>query len=470
MKQILEYIRSHKDDMINDLSRLVAIPSVKSAPTENAPFGPDSARCLKEAASLFSKNGFTVDLFEADGYALAYTRPDKTYSVGIFAHSDVVPVTPEEWVMTKPFELKMKDGFLYGRGVNDDKGAIVSVLYILKACRELLLLPEDGIVVFIGSNEEAGMEDITAFAKRHTMPRVSLSPDSSFPASLGEKGITRLDITARPSPLIKKLEGGAAYNIIMPSCVCEFVYSDELMNRLCGINSGDITVIRDGDVIRVTATGIAGHAARPHLGQSALKVLCDAVNSVGTGDEAVDRQFEYIGHILADTDGKGCGIAADDPVFGPLTVANGIVRISENTLFIGFDIRYGSSIQPENVIEGIRRSCSKQGFDVRVQRASSAFSIDENSKCAQALLTAYRTCTGDTESSFFHMSGGTYCKYIPNAFATGFRCGAHLPPDGVLPPNHGRGHQSDECLELEGYLNGAEILCDMILAAADAVK
>lgn len=73
----------------------------------------------------------------------------------VLAHLDTVPVKREEW-NTDPWQLTERDGFLYGRGVQDDKGmAAASVLALRRLQREGLKLSRD-IILYLGADEEVG--------------------------------------------------------------------------------------------------------------------------------------------------------------------------------------------------------------------------------------------------------------------------------------------------------------------------
>lgn len=80
-------------------------------------------------------------------------------SIGLFWHSDVVAVN-NDWIHTSPFIPIEKDGFIIGRGVLDDKAAIIISLYCAKILKELNIPFNSQLIMFTGSNEETGMEDI----------------------------------------------------------------------------------------------------------------------------------------------------------------------------------------------------------------------------------------------------------------------------------------------------------------------
>lgn len=76
-------------------------------------------------------------------------------TIGIYGHYDVQPEDPvDEW-QTKPFELILKNGKFYGRGVADNKGHIVQNLVSIKYLSDTNTLKNNIIFVFEGE-EEAG--------------------------------------------------------------------------------------------------------------------------------------------------------------------------------------------------------------------------------------------------------------------------------------------------------------------------
>lgn len=109
------------------------------------------------------------------------TETEKT--LGLFAHADVVEVS-DDWVHTAPFEPLEKEGYLIGRGVLNDKSAVVISLYCAKILKELNIPFNSKLVMFTGSNEETGMEDVENYVKTHAAPDFSLACDTAFPKTL----------------------------------------------------------------------------------------------------------------------------------------------------------------------------------------------------------------------------------------------------------------------------------------------
>src|SRR5512133_2801194 len=129
MTKIDSYLESHIDESIAELSLLVAQPSVGA---QN--WG------MKECAALVSEmlkmRGFSVEIIPTDGAPVVFAER-KGRNTGktllFYNHYDVQPAEPLELWETPPFEPALRDGKLYGRGVSDDKGHLVSRLYAIDA-------------------------------------------------------------------------------------------------------------------------------------------------------------------------------------------------------------------------------------------------------------------------------------------------------------------------------------------------
>ncbi len=74
------------------------------------------------------------------------------------AHLDVVGATRSEW-STNPFSLTVKDGYLYGRGVIDNKGPAAAVVAAMIALKRKGMVPERDIVLALTAGEETDIEN-----------------------------------------------------------------------------------------------------------------------------------------------------------------------------------------------------------------------------------------------------------------------------------------------------------------------
>lgn len=74
------------------------------------------------------------------------------------AHLDVVEAPKLEW-STNPFQLTEKDGWLYGRGVLDDKGPASAMIAAFLSAKKSGLTPERDLVLALTSGEESDVDN-----------------------------------------------------------------------------------------------------------------------------------------------------------------------------------------------------------------------------------------------------------------------------------------------------------------------
>lgn len=460
--RIHEYLLSHRQELVEHWKELARIPSVKSAPEPDAPFGPNSARVLQCAQRIYQNHGFETMLDAPGGYLLSfYGEGEKT--IGMFAHADVVP-PGEDWIYTTPFDPIEKDGFLIGRGVADNKSAVMLSLYCAKLLRELQIPFHSRLVLFTGSNEENGMEDICAFTAKHGVPDVSLVCDSGFPVFRGDKGIIRYYVKAdHPFDSVIHFEGGSAFNVILGKVQLALQDSNELYAELTEKAGENITVARENGLILLRATGISRHAAAPDGSRNAGWMLADLLSRCENLSENDRSLFALAEQMLRKYDGSYFGIENMDTDFGPLTCANGIIRLEERKLIVSFDIRHGPQAPTEWILEKVRKALDQIGWELEVDSISAPFVIPADNPFILAVLDTYRAFTGDEKATSHLNAGGTYAKHLPgNALETGICTHRDRPFD--LPSGHGGAHQPDECISIDGFLEGIELTLAYLLA------
>lgn len=114
---------------MTDLSRTRAIlANLVGFPTVSAD---SNLAMIDHMANLLSDAGARVDLFHDDtgtkANLFATIGPDREGGIVLSGHSDVVPVTDQNWT-SDPFRLEERDGRLFGRGTCDMKGFIAATL------------------------------------------------------------------------------------------------------------------------------------------------------------------------------------------------------------------------------------------------------------------------------------------------------------------------------------------------------
>ena len=177
-EKIDSYLDSKREEMLEDLMHLVRINSQKGEAKEGMPFGEGPAKVLAEAEALMKKYGLLTKNYE--NYVVTGDFSEKEKELDVLAHLDVVPVT-DDWTVTKPFEPKIVDGRIYGRGTADDKGPAIAVIYALRAIKELGIPMEKSVRLILGSDEECGSGDLKYYYSIEKEAPCSFTPDADFP-------------------------------------------------------------------------------------------------------------------------------------------------------------------------------------------------------------------------------------------------------------------------------------------------
>lgn len=160
------YFESHREEILRDYFALLRFPSVSS----DVGHLRDCAACAAWIRTFLRTMGFSVDLMQPPKMLSAppvvvaeRAGTPGTPTVLFYGHYDVQPVDPVDQWKTPPFEPTLKDGRVYCRGAEDDKGQWYAFLVGLKA-----LIAEGGRVptmkVVLEGQEEAGSTAITVLA------------------------------------------------------------------------------------------------------------------------------------------------------------------------------------------------------------------------------------------------------------------------------------------------------------------
>ncbi|MBQ3077044.1 MAG: Sapep family Mn(2+)-dependent dipeptidase [Clostridia bacterium] len=455
--RIDEWLNAHRDDMVNEIMELTRIPSVRSEAKPGAPFGENCRKAVDAAKELCERHGFAAEVRGDGAYALMHSG-DGPKSIGLFSHVDVVP-EGNGWEITEPYNPIEREGFLVGRGVCDNKNGVVTGLYAIKAIRELGLPVKSRLTLFMGGDEESGMEDAQLFAKTETMPDFSLVPDTEFPVCHGEKGIFKAwGVANAKSEAILSLSGGLAYNVVCDEVKATLKNLPGLADELTAALKGNEWVSCEvkGDEIEVTAKGVSAHASVPEKGHNATWELGKALASVQALPEVDRAAMAKIAAVLADGYGEAIGVAHTDEQSGPLTCANGMVALRDGCVAISFDVRYCVTLDGTEVEAGFKKCFEPDGWHLEDLSYSNGYHIPVDDPCVQALYKVYLDVTGDTEAKPYTMGGGTYARRLKNAVAFGPEPRIGLRPSYV-PKSRGGAHQPDEVLCVETFIEGIRI-------------
>jgi succinyl-diaminopimelate desuccinylase len=162
-QSIFSEIEKQRDEMIQALKEIIRIPAI--AP-ENA--GEGELKKAERLVRILETVGFDkIERFDAEDERVpSGKRPNvvaycygenKAERLWIITHLDIVPPGEDSlWTVTKPFEPTVKEGFIYGRGSEDNGQSLIASIYAVKALKSLGIRPKRTVALAFVADEEQG--------------------------------------------------------------------------------------------------------------------------------------------------------------------------------------------------------------------------------------------------------------------------------------------------------------------------
>lgn len=124
MNEVSNYIQKNKERFLQELFELLRIPSISAQSSHRG----DMVTCAEWLRDALLKSGADrAEVMSTEGNPVVYAEKiidDSKPTVLVYGHYDVMPVDPvDEW-KTSPFEPVIKDGRIWCRGADDDKGQL----------------------------------------------------------------------------------------------------------------------------------------------------------------------------------------------------------------------------------------------------------------------------------------------------------------------------------------------------------
>jgi len=222
MKTLKNYIEENKERFLEELFDLIRIPSVSSK-TENKN---DMFRATEYITDQLLKTGADkAEVYKTDGHPVIYGEKmigkDKP-TVLVYGHYDVQPAEPLEKWDSDPFEPEIRDGKIYARGADDDKGQLFMHLKAFEFMIRTETLPCN-VKFMIEGEEEVGSANLKIFCKKYKdmlACDVILISDTTMIAqdipsiTIGLRGLSymEVEVTGPDRDLHSGLYGGAVAN------------------------------------------------------------------------------------------------------------------------------------------------------------------------------------------------------------------------------------------------------------------
>lgn len=441
LAKIDEMIEDSTEKLAADTIRLVNINSEKSKPLPGAPWGAGPRAVLDEVLKMGKDAGFYNTDYKVGviSTALKEGQPD----LGIWLHGDVV-AAGEGWNYP-PYDATEYKGCIIGRGATDNKGQLAAIFNLLQIFKELGIELKYNPALYVGSNEELGMEDLTGipgnpdakgFLNVCTPPRMSLVPDSGFPVGFGGKGAVSVVLRSK-TPLhgIKLLAGQPG----KPGDALAILDRSDVPAELpkCAVTKGAKTEISSYSPPR--------HGAHPDPNGNMITFICEDLLDAGLVADEDKHIFEFFKALSKDVSGHCINIDYEHPVMGLPRVFTYRIDDVDGYPEVFFRIRYPVGITVEEMEKNIREAAEKRGFTMqKFTPGTPAYILDPNTPVVQMLTDISNKITG-TDKAPYTLSGGTYAHRLPNAYPYGME--GNCPPED-FPKGRGGAHGVDECVSL----------------------
>ena len=442
LERVDGWIEESREAFIQDLIALVNIESVCEPGKDGCVFGEGCRKAADKAMEIAARMGLQTENDEY--YCCSAILPGpRERELGIVGHLDVVPAG--DFGRFEPYNAVYRGGVVIGRGASDNKGGVVTALYTAKCFHDLGIPLQHTLRVLMGCSEEIGIQggDIAHFLEKHPAPEFSLICDSCFPFHHGEKGIMTANLMIGTGGQIESVCGGIVSNSIPDSCEAVLRLDSAAASAL--EKAGCTVCVLDNGRIRVSARGIAAHAAFPEGGKSAVVELAKMILTSGvlTGKDAAAMQF--LADAFPDAYGTGLGIDGRDEIFDRTTCVGGMIRTEDGRLIQNINIRYGTSLTYEQMKQRISERCAQYGVQAGDFTNDPGTYIPLDDPVLQLLLGTCREMMEKPDMQPFVMGGGSHMRKLPHSL--GYGCS---PQNDPVP--YGGAHGAEECVKIDSLL------------------
>ena len=445
--------------MVKDLQEMVGFQTFAVEGKENwdlPEFGRQRDWLRKRATEL----GFQFKSY--DGRVEELTLPGPQPILALLTHGDVQGVEGQQW-SSPPFEAKIVNGRIIGRGTEDDKGPIVAALYAMAALRDSGWALDSTLKLLVANGEESSWEEIPYYLARAPRPERTIGLDAAYPVTHAQKGYGILTFRAQPVARprtgawkVVRMSGGSGMSIIpergealveRAGTSAERSGAEAELTRLAtawaqGHPPARLLVSRDGERLKITAEGHGGHSSEPHSGHNALGDLTAFLSTLDLTLDPWGALANFTGAAVGtETNAAALGLAHHDAVMGDLTSNLSFLREDKGAPVAEINIRYPRGIDKATMEKRLAdRSTAfnrKTGatIEIGVNLTSEPHLSPAEGPLVSGLLEVWKDVTG-TPGKPLAIGGGTQARF--------FKGGVDFGP--ATDMEHYRGHGTDEYL------------------------
>ena len=433
-----------KDEFLTSLKTLISYPSVLNEGENGTPFGQAIQDVLEKTLEICRSLGFTTYLDPKGYYGYAEIGQGAEL-LAVLCHLDVVPSGDEADWRTPPFEASIKDGWIFGRGVQDDKGPSMAALYAVKALLDSGVKFKKRVRFIFGTDEETLWRCMGRYNELEERATLGFAPDSSFPLTYAEKGLLQVKLHGPGSDQLE-LEAGAAFNVVPGKAS----YQGELLEQVvAGLQAASFDYEQNDQ--QVTVLGLPKHAKDAAEGINAIVRLATVLQPL-QAHPALAFIAEAVGEDA--TGGRLFGDISDEPS-GRLSFNIAGLTLNSEKSEIRIDIRIPVLADKDQLVAKLAEIAGRYQLDYEEFDYLAPLYVPKDSELVSTLMAIYQEKTGDT-SPAMSSGGATFARTMPNCVAFG----------ALFPGVEQTEHQANERASLEDLYRAMDIYAETIFRLA----
>lgn len=459
----LQEIENKQDELIEDLFRLLWVPSVRqdSRATKEAPLGPGPKAALDEFLRMAEEDGFETHRVGPWAGRVQIGSGDEIF--GIIGHVDVVPAG-SGW-KTEPFEPVIVDDKIFARGASDDKGPTMAAYFALKMLRDLGVEFNKEIHLIVGTDEESGWSCMRHYLETEPRPDFGFSPDSSFPVVNGEKGNVSAKIinfageSREADAHLASFQSGYRKNMVPAEAEAVLVMADSVgveneFNEFLAMDqrlSGEIKV--KGDRVSIRLEGQGAHGSRPALGVNAGTHLAVFLSRYIYDQEGAQDFINLLANELHENfNGQKLNIDTEHEVMGELSLNVGLIEYTQDGGGkIDVNMRFPEGIDGPTIGDRMTESLPHYNVEIEMEDARPPHFVPADDPMIQTLLNVYEEMTGEDGYTMV-IGGGTFAQLMPRGVAFG----------ALFPDSENTMHKANEYIGVQDLIKTTAIYGEAI--------
>ena len=433
-----------KDEFLTSLKTLISYPSVLNEGENGTPFGQAIQDVLEKTLEICRGLGFTTYLDPKGYYGYAEIGQGAEL-LAVLCHLDVVPSGDETDWQTPPFEATIKDGWIFGRGVQDDKGPSMAALYAVKALLDSGVEFKKRVRFIFGTDEETLWRCMGRYNELEEQATMGFAPDSSFPLTYAEKGLLQVKLHGPGSDKLD-LEAGAAFNVVPGKAS----YQGELLEQVvAGLQVASFDYEQTDH--QVTVLGLPKHAKDAAEGINAIVRLATVLQPL-QAHPALTFIAEAVGEDA--TGSRLFGDVSDEPS-GRLSFNIAGLTLNSEKSEIRIDIRIPVLADKDQLVAKLAEIAGRYQLDYEEFDYLAPLYVPKDSELVSTLMAIYQEKTGDT-SPAMSSGGATFARTMPNCVAFG----------ALFPGAEQTEHQANERASLDDLYRAMDIYAETIYRLA----